>query len=56
MYFLYFCFSSAEKQFAKAREHLLYAGDPESFAVLLVEMAGPEGGGADVIITGAVLQ
>lgn len=54
MYFL--CLSSSEKQFDKAREHLLYAGDPESFAILLVEMAGSEEGAADVIITGAVLQ
>lgn len=54
MYFL--LLSSSEKQFTKAREHFLYAADPENFAVLLVEMAGPEEGEADVIITGAVLQ
>ena len=41
---------------SKAREHFLYAGDPDNFGLLLVEMAGPERDGAEALITGAVLQ
>ena len=49
--------SLVDKQFSKARDHFLYAGDPENFGTLLIEMAGLESAvGADVVITGAVLQ
>ena len=50
------CLQFLEKQLGKARDHFLYASDPENFAALLVEMAGSEKEGADTIITHAVLQ
>ena len=51
-----FDFFIPEKQLSKAREHFLYAGDPDNFGRLLVEMAGSEREGTDAIITGAALQ
>ena len=47
-----------EKQYAKSREHFLYAEQPQEFGAMLVEMATTLGysGEADLFLLQAVLQ
>ena len=51
-------FCLLEKQYARARDHFLYASQPEDFGAMLVEFATSLGyqGEADLFITQAVLQ
>ena len=50
--------SLTERQYVKAREHFLYAEQPQEFGNLLVELATTFGynGEADLFIAQAVLQ
>ena len=50
--------SLTEKQYGKAREHFLYAEQPQEFGLMLVEVATTFGytGEADLFITQVVLQ